>query len=88
MEEGKQGRVKHLQIKNGRRASTTPAAGGTEGGGGVSGTEEELKSPNRSWTHSGAVWREVETQDMQLLLEAERGGEIPWLLPSSRPPGS
>ena len=47
------------------------------GRGGVSGTQEGLDSPGGSWTHSGTVWWEVKTQEMQLLLElfpeTERG---------------
>lgn len=49
------GRVKNLQISDSRKASTTPGIGGTKGGGGVSGTQEGLRSPDRRWTHSGPV---------------------------------
>lgn len=77
MEAGKQGRVKNLQISNSRKVSTTPGVGWIEAGGGVSGTQEGLESPGRSWTHSGTDWWEVETQEMQMLLElfpeTERG---------------
>lgn len=56
------GRVTDLQINNGRRATTTPGVGETAGGHRVSGTQEGLESPDRSWFHSkcSCCWREGE----------------------------
>lgn len=56
------GRVTNLQINDGRSATTTPKVGETAGGHRVSGTQEGLESPDRSWSHSkcSCCWREGE----------------------------
>lgn len=75
-------RGRHPQASNSRSTLITS---------GLSDMWEGLESPERSCTQKEAAWWEVETQEMQLLLEmlpeACGEGEIPWLLLSSHPPG-
>lgn len=83
-------RVTHLQVWNSKRVSTTPGLEGQK--------EEVFLGPRKDWSHQiearptvglcGERWRHSKYGCCWRHYPRLRGGEIPWLFPSSRPPGS